>query len=125
MPEIHLRQSGFTYSACGTFTKNKERIQKFKETGDSWYIYQNELDKICFQHYMANKDFKDLKLDSRIGWPNNILNVLENYLISLLFNLYFQKKRAQNLSICHLPTKRSVWVFDVTNRTNGFKVIIK
>ena len=48
MPEIHLRQSGFTYSACGTFTKNKERIQKFKETGDSWYIYQNELDKICF-----------------------------------------------------------------------------
>ena len=39
MPEIHLRQSGFTYSACGTFTKNKERIQKFKETGDSWYIY--------------------------------------------------------------------------------------
>ena len=35
MPEIHLRPSGFTYSACGTFTKNKERIQKFKETGDS------------------------------------------------------------------------------------------
>ena len=52
MPEIHLRQPGFTYSACGPFTKNKERIQKFKETGDSWYIYQNELDKVCFQHDM-------------------------------------------------------------------------
>ena len=60
MPEMHLRQSEFTYSACGTFTKNKEKIQKFKETGDSRYIYQNELDKACFQHDMAYGDFKDL-----------------------------------------------------------------
>ena len=60
MPERHLRQPGFTYSACGPFTKNKERIQKFKETGDSRYIYQNELDKACFQHDMAYGDFKDL-----------------------------------------------------------------
>ena len=50
--EMHLRQPGFMYSACGPFTKNKKRIQKFKETGDSRYIYQNELDKTCFQHYM-------------------------------------------------------------------------
>ena len=48
MPEMHLRQPGFTYSACVPFTKNKERIQKFKETGDSRYIYQNKLDKVCF-----------------------------------------------------------------------------
>ena len=60
MPKVHLRQPGFTYSACGPFTKNKERIQKFKETGDSRYIYQNELDKACFQHDMAYGDFKDL-----------------------------------------------------------------
>ena len=53
MPEMHLRQPGFTYSACGTFTKNKERIQKFTETKDSRYIYQNELNKACFQHGMA------------------------------------------------------------------------
>ena len=52
-PEMHLRQPGFTYSACGTFTKNKERIQKFTETKDSRYIYQNELNKACFQHGMA------------------------------------------------------------------------
>ena len=52
MPEMNLRQLGFTFSACGPFTKDKERIQKFKETGDSRYIYQNELDKTCFQHYM-------------------------------------------------------------------------
>ena len=60
MPEMHLRQPGFTYSACGPFTKNKERIQKFKETGDTSYIYKNELDKACFQHDMAYGDFKDL-----------------------------------------------------------------
>ena len=60
MPEMHLKQLGFTYSACGLFTKNKERIQKFKETGDTSYIYKNELDKACFQHDMAYGDFKDL-----------------------------------------------------------------
>ena len=60
MPEMHKRQPGFTYSACRTFTKNKERIQKFKEAGDSRYIYQNKLDKACFQHGMAYEDFKDL-----------------------------------------------------------------
>ena len=60
MPEMHLRQPGSTYSACGPFTKNKKRIQKFKETGDSRYIYKNELDKACFQHDMAYGDFKDL-----------------------------------------------------------------
>ena len=61
MPEIHLRQPGFTYSACGPFTKNKERIQKFKETGDTSYIYKNELDNACFQHDIAYGAFKDLK----------------------------------------------------------------
>ena len=53
MPEMHFRQPGFTYSACRSFVKNKERIQKFKETGDSRYIYENELDKACFQHDMG------------------------------------------------------------------------
>ena len=61
MPEMHLRQSGFTYSACGPFTRSKKRIQKFKKTGDSRYIYKNELDKTCFQHDMAYGDFKDFK----------------------------------------------------------------
>ena len=45
MPKMHFRQPGLTYSTCQTFTKNKERIQTFKETGDSQYIYQNELSK--------------------------------------------------------------------------------
>ena len=61
MPKMHLKQPGFTYSACGPFTKNKERIQKFKETGYTNYIYKIELDKACCQHDMAYEDFKDLK----------------------------------------------------------------
>ena len=62
MPEMHLRQPGFAYSAFGLFTKNKERIQKFKEIGDSRFIYQNELDKASFQHDVACGDFKYLGL---------------------------------------------------------------
>ena len=46
---------------CGPFTKNKERIQKFKETVDTSYIYKNELDKACFQHDIAYREFKDLE----------------------------------------------------------------
>ena len=61
MYEMHLKHPRFTCSACGPFTKNKERIQKFKETGDTNYIYKNELDKGCFQHNMAYGGFKDLK----------------------------------------------------------------
>ena len=60
MPEMHLRQSQFTYSACGPFTKHKQRIQKFKEIGDTNYIYKNELDKACFTHGAAYSDSKDL-----------------------------------------------------------------
>ena len=57
MPEIHLKQPGFTYSAFGPFTKKRERIEKFKETGYTKYIYKNELDKSWFQNDMANGDF--------------------------------------------------------------------
>ena len=60
MPEMHLRLLQFIYSAGRPFTKNKGRIQKFKETGDSRYIYRNELDKACFQYGMAYGYFKDL-----------------------------------------------------------------
>ena len=60
MPEIRLRQPQFTYSACGPFTKHEQRIQKFKETGDTNYIYMNELDKACFSHDAAYSDSKDL-----------------------------------------------------------------
>ena len=60
MPEMHLKEPGFTYSACSPFTKNKERIEKFMQTGNTDFIYKNELDKACFQHdmvYGKSKDF--------------------------------------------------------------------
>ena len=60
MPEIHFRQPQFTYSACGPFTRHEERIQKFKETGDTNYVFKNELDKTCFVHDAAYSDSKDL-----------------------------------------------------------------
>ena len=61
MPEIHLKQPGFTYSAYGPFTKNKQIIQKYMHTGDTNYIYKNELDKACFQHDVACGKYKDLE----------------------------------------------------------------
>ena len=60
MPEMQLKQPGFTYSASGPFTKNKERIEKFMQTGNTDFIYRNELDKACFQHDMAYGISKDL-----------------------------------------------------------------
>ena len=60
MPEMHLRQPQFVYSACGPFARHKERIKKFKQTGDKRYIYRNELDKACFQHDCAYAGHKDL-----------------------------------------------------------------
>ena len=60
MPEMHLRQPRFVYSACGPFTRHKERIKEFKSTGDTRYVYRNELDKACFQHDSAFADHKDL-----------------------------------------------------------------
>ena len=60
MPEMHLKQPQFVYSACGPFTRHKERIKKFKQTGDTRYIYKNEFDKPCFQRNSAYADHKDL-----------------------------------------------------------------
>ena len=60
MPETHLRQPEFLYSACGPFTKNKGKIKQIKAPGEWRYIYQNELDKGCFQHDMAYGDSKEL-----------------------------------------------------------------
>ena len=57
---MHLKEPGITYCACGSFTKNKERIQKLKKTGGTKYIDRNELDKACFQDNMAYGDYKDL-----------------------------------------------------------------
>ena len=71
MPEMHLKLPGFTYIACGLFTKNKERIEKFMNTENTNYIYKNDLDKTCFQHDMTS-DFEDLAKRTQ---PNKVLRV--------------------------------------------------
>ena len=60
IPEMHLKQPVFTYSACGPFIKMKVRIEKFMQTGNTDFIYKNELDKACFQHDMTYGKSKDL-----------------------------------------------------------------
>ena len=67
MPEMHLKQPGSTYSACGLFTKNKERIEKFMKTRNTDFIYKNELDKASFQHDMAYGKSKDLVKRAQSG----------------------------------------------------------
>ena len=92
MPEMHLRQPGFTYSACGPITKIKERVQKFKETGYTSYIYKNELDKACFHYDMAYGDFKDLAKRTiadkvlrdkafKIASNQNMMDIREDWLL--------------------------------------------
>ena len=60
LPELHLKQLGFTYSACGPLTKNRDRIQKFRERGNLKHLYRNELDKACLVHNATNSDCKCL-----------------------------------------------------------------
>ena len=70
MPEMHLRQPRFTYSACGPFTKTKKRMKNTKETGDSRYSYESKLDKDCFQLDSAYGEFKDV---NRRTFPDKVL----------------------------------------------------
>ena len=109
MPKMHFKQPGFIYSACRPFTKNKERIQKFKETGDTSYIYKNELDKTCFQHDMVYGDFKDLarRTASDKALRDKAFNIAKNpkydgYQRQLAFMVYkfFDKKSAGSEWCC-------------------------
>ena len=108
MPQMHLRQPDFVYSACEPFTKYKERIQKFKETGDTSYIYKNELDKACFQHDMAYKDFKDLTkrtIEDKV-LRNKAFKIASDYkydgyqrgLASMVYNFFDKKSQESGLA---------------------------
>ena len=100
---MHLKQTKFTYSACGPFTKNKGRIQKFKETEDSRYIYRNELHKTCFQHDMAHGDFKDLERRTADVIKHLILLKIQNMMyikeVLLLWFIIFLIKSLFHLHI--------------------------
>ena len=105
MLEMHLKRLWFTYGACGPFTKNKERIHKFKETGGKSYIYKNELDKACFQHDMVYGNFKDL---ARRTAPDKVLrdkafniakhpkyNGYQKWLAFMVYNFFNKKRQAK------------------------------
>ena len=103
MPEMHLRQPQFTYSTCRPFTKHKQRIQKFKETDDTNYIYKNELGKACFSHDAAYSDSKDLTkrtIADKI-LKNGALNIAKDPkydayqrgLASMVYKLFDKKSR--------------------------------
>ena len=89
MPEMHLRQPGFTYSACRTFNKNKEWIQKFKETGDSRYICQNDRVKYLPRNYMI-KHLTLLKIQNMIDIHVDCFNALQIFLIKSILVVVLQ-----------------------------------
>ena len=104
MLEMHLKQPGFTYSACGPFNRNKQRIQKFLQTGDTNDIYRNKLGKVCFQHDMAYGDFKDLKRrmqsdkvlkDKAFVIANNPKNDRYQKRLASMFYQFFEKKQKE------------------------------
>ena len=111
--EMHLRQPQFTYSGCGPFTKHKQRIQKFKETEDTNYIYKDELDKACFAQDAAYSDIKDLTkrtvVDKILG--NRALNIAKDQiydgyqrgLVSMVY-IFFDKK-SKGSGEKHINTK--------------------
>ena len=78
MPEMHLKQPGFTDSACGPSTKNKEISQTFMQTGNTNYIYRNDLDKGCFQNDLAYGKYKNLTKrtqSKKIFWEIKLLKL--------------------------------------------------
>ena len=101
MPDMHLKHPGFTYSACSPFTKIKERIEKFMETGNTDFIYKNELGKACFQHDMAYGKSNDLAKrtqldkvlrDKTFKVPSDPkYNVYQRGLDSIVYKLFDQK----------------------------------
>ena len=109
MPEMHLRQPQFVYSACGPFTRHKERIKKFKQTGDTRYIYRNELDKACFEHDSAYADHKDLinKTKSDKVLRDKAYNIASNPeyegyqrgLASMVYKFFDKKSTAEPSSV--------------------------
>ena len=60
MPEINFKETWFTCSTCGPFTRSKERIEKFMQTGNIDFICRNEFDKVCSQYDMVYGKSKQL-----------------------------------------------------------------
>ena len=106
MPELHLKQLGFTYSNCGPFSKHRERTQKFRETGNLKNLYRNELDKAYFAHDAAYSDSKDLakKTISDKILKDRAYEIARNrgydgYQRVRMFYKFFDKKKRSGISV--------------------------
>ena len=118
MPKMDLRQPGFTYSACWPFTKTKERIQKFKQTGDSRYIYKNELHNACFQHDIAYGDFIDLKKRTTVDkvLRYKVFNIAKNPkydgyqrgFSSMVYKCFDKKTKRSGVTLANKSTIKSI-----------------
>ena len=108
MPEMHLKQPDFTYSACGPFTKNKERIENFMQTGNTDFIFKNEFDKACFQHDMAHGKSKDLvkRTQSDKFLKDKVFKIMSNPkydgyqrgLASMVYKFFDKKSKGSGIS---------------------------
>ena len=108
MTELHLKKPGFTYSACGSFTKHRERIQKFKETGNWKHLYRNELDKACFSHdvaYFNKKDLAERTISKKIS-KDRAYEISRNgnhdwcqRVLASIVHKFFNKKEELGLSV--------------------------
>ena len=135
MPKVHLKEPGFMYSACGEFTKNKERIHKFKETGDTNYTHKNELDKSCFQHDMAYEDFENLARGTAFDkvLNNKAFNIAKNRkqdgygrgLASIVYK-FFDKNSASGSSVANDEIKQNLQLAEELHKPiiRNFKKII-
>ena len=114
MQEIHLRQPKFVYSACGSFTRHKERIKEFKRTGDTRLLYRNKLDKACFKHDAAYAKYKDV--ENRLILDQKLRNIASNPkydgyqrgLASMAYNFLTQKLLRLTKKLCQLKVMQSI-----------------
>ena len=125
MPEMHLKQPSFTYSACGSFTKHAERIKKFEQTGNTSYIFKNELEKASFKHDSAYADYKDLANRTR---ANKVLKDRDFEIASdSKYDSYQRDVASMVYSFFHKKSSGS----DATNKSNAklanelYKPVIK
>ena len=114
MPEMHLRQPQFVYSACGPFTRHNERIKEFKHTGDTRLLYRNELDKACFKHDAAYTKYKDVKnrLISDQKLKNSAYDIASNpkcngYLVWYI-NFLTQELLHSTKKLCQVKVMQSI-----------------
>ena len=93
MPEMHLRQPRFVYSACGPFTRHEERIKQFKRTRNINLLCRNTLDKACFEHYAAYAKYKDVE--------NRLIadDKLKNSAYSMVYKFFSSKVAPRNKTI--------------------------